>query len=240
MAEFGVRVLDHISPPNWTLEWSLPGWLGGALGLDASSVADLTLANVLGLAYIKLQDDLSDDEVGEDDRQAARCCRRCSTGNGCWFTPDSSRAVRHSGVISNGIWRSGYGRPGPAARSTPKPWAAWGEEDLLVLGHRGAPLKICAAGAVPVGATGRADPALESALDHLLIGAVLLDHALDWAGDLAADRHNAFVAYASVLAADGRASGGQPAGRCGGASWLARRDSPTSACCAASSQPRRR
>ena len=40
-------------------------------------------------------------------------------------------------------------------------------------------------------------PQLESALDLLLIGAVLLDHALDWAEDLAAGRYNAFVASAS-------------------------------------------
>ena len=27
LAEFGVRLLDRIAPPNWHSEWSLPGWL---------------------------------------------------------------------------------------------------------------------------------------------------------------------------------------------------------------------
>jgi hypothetical protein len=78
-----------------------------------------------------------------------------------------------------------------------KPWAAWGEEDLLILGQRGAPLKICAAAACLLAQRAELIPQLESTLDHLLIGAVLLDHALDWAEDLAAGRYNAFVAYTS-------------------------------------------
>ena len=71
LADCGGRLLDRISPPNWALEWSLPGWLGNAHRLDTPTIADLTLANVFGLAYVKLQDDLLDGEVGGDDRQAA-------------------------------------------------------------------------------------------------------------------------------------------------------------------------
>ena len=71
LVEGSPRLLERISPPNWTLEWSLPGWLGDVVGLSAALTANLTLANVYGLAYVKLQDDLIDDEVGEGDRQAA-------------------------------------------------------------------------------------------------------------------------------------------------------------------------
>ena len=199
LAEFGVRLLDRIAPPNWTLEWSLPGWLGGALGPDASSVADLTLANVLGLAYIKLQDDLSDGEVGQDDRQAAallsavlhRKWLLVYTGLFPGGSPFWGYFERYMTQWVRATWASRQGHV--------KPWAAWGEEDLLILGHRGAPLKICAAAACLLAQRAELIPQLETALDHLLTGAVLLDHALDWSGDLAADRPNAFVAYASAL-----------------------------------------
>jgi hypothetical protein len=193
-----VRLLDRIAPPNWTLEWSLPGWLGSALGSDASNVADLTLANVLGLAYIKLQDDLSDSEVGQDDRQAAlllsavlhRKWLLVYTGLFPGGSPFWGYFERYMTQWVRATWAS--------RQKHAKPWAAWGEKELLVLGHRGAPLKICAACAGLLAQREGLIPHLESALDHLLTGAVLLDHALDWSGDLAAGRHNAFVAYASA------------------------------------------
>ncbi len=91
VAEMGRRVLNRITPPNWTLEWSLPGWLGGTLGLGAPAIASLTLANVLGLAFVKLQDDLLDGEIEDED----------------------------SGSISNRTWCSGHRRRWPAARGGP-------------------------------------------------------------------------------------------------------------------------
>ena len=197
LTEFGARLLACSAPPNWTLEWSLPAWLGGALELDASSVADLTLANVFGLAYIKLQDDLLDGEVGGDDRQAALLLS--SVLHRKWL-------LVYSGLFPGDslFWRyfeqymTQWVRATWASRQEhSKPWAAWGEEDWLILGQRGAPLKICAAAACLLAQRSEQIPQLESALDHLLTGAVLLDHALDWAEDLAAGRCNAFVAYAS-------------------------------------------
>ena len=218
LADCGRRLLDRISPPNWTLEWSLPGWLGNAHGLDTSTIADLTLANVFGLAYIKLQDDLLDGEVGGDDRQAALLLS--SVLHRKWL-------LVYSGLFPGGslFWRyfeqymTQWVRATWASRQEhSKPWAAWGEEDLLILGQRGAPLKICAAAACLLAQRAELIPQLESALDHLLIGAVLLDHALDWAEDLAAGQVQRFCRLCVWLAADGRASGGQPPGGCGGAS----------------------
>jgi hypothetical protein len=199
LADCGRCLVDRISPPNWTLEWSLPGWLGSVHGLDTSTIADLTLANVFGLAYIKLQDDLSDGDVGEDDRQAAlllstvlhRKWLLVYTGLFPGDSPFWGYFEQYMVQWVRATWAS--------RQEHFKSWAAWGEEELSILGQRGAPLKICAAAACLLTQRAELIPRLESALDHLLIGAVLLDHALDWAEDLAAGRYNAFVASASTL-----------------------------------------
>ena len=199
LVEGSARLLERISPPNWTLEWSLPGWLGDVVGLSAALTANLTLANVYGLAYIKLQDDLIDDEVGEGDRQAAlllsavlqRKWLLAYTG----LFPGGSRFwdffERYVAQWVAATWRS--------HQPSPRAFRDFDEVDLRGLGERGSPLKSCAAAACLLTQQEDLLPQLESALDHLLIGAVLLDHALDWADDLAAGRYNAFVAYASAL-----------------------------------------
>ena len=199
LAGLGMRLLDRISPPNWTLEWSLPGWLGSALGLSAPTIADLTLANVYGLAYVKLQDDLIDGEVVEDDQQVAlllatvlyrewlRVYTRLFLGESpFWGFFERYMAQWVAATLRN------RGSPNKAFRD-------YNAADLRGLGERGAPLKICAAAACLLAQREGLIPQLDSALDHLLTGAVLLDHALDWSGDLAAGRYNAFVAYASAL-----------------------------------------
>lgn len=202
VGEFAARMLDRLSPPNWTLEWSLPGWLGASLGLPPPMVVDLTLANVFGLAYIKLQDDLIDHEIGDGDRPCALLLStalhrqwllvyaRLLPGESCFWDRFESYMAQ---------WAE-------ATLKSRQPWSrsftAWTAEDFLDLGHRGAPLKSCAAAAcVLVGQEGLM-PQLETLLDHLLIGAVLLDHAIDWSDDLAQGHYNAFVAYGSSLPQD--------------------------------------
>ncbi|QLQ08065.1 MAG: hypothetical protein HZY76_20075 [Anaerolineae bacterium] len=58
----------------------------------------------------------------------------------------------------------------------------------------------------------------ETALDRLLAGAVLLDHAVDWSDDLEGGHFNAFVAYCSSLPQSPlhRAANRRRAGRTGG------------------------
>ena len=80
-----------------------------------------------------------------------------------------------------------------------KPFSAYDEADFLLLGHRGAPVKICAVASCILAGREALLPDIESALDALMIGAVLLDHAADWREDLRVGRPNAFVAYASSL-----------------------------------------
>ena len=159
LADCGRRLLDRISPPNWTLEWSLPGWLGNAHGLDTSTIADLTLANVFGLAYIKLQDDLLDGEVGGDDRQAALLLS--SVLHRKWllvytgFFPGDSPFWRYFEQYMTqwvrATWASrqehvqALGRLGRGRFAHPRP-SRRAAEDLRCRG-------------LPVGATGRADSA---------------------------------------------------------------------------------
>jgi hypothetical protein len=145
LVESGMRLLDRISPPNWTLEWSLPGWLGDALALAAPAVIDLTLANVVGLAYIKLQDDLIDGEMADDDQRAALLLsavlhRKWLLAYTALFPSDSPLWGYFERYMTQWV--------GAELRSPPvKAFRDYDEADLRGLGERGAPLKICAAAA---------------------------------------------------------------------------------------------
>lgn len=198
VGELARRVLDRIAPPNWALEWSLPGWLGSTLGLGAPAVAGLTLANVFGLAFVKLQDDLLDGEVADDDRPVAQVlaavlhrkwllvyARQLPGESPFWDDFDSYMVQWAQATLAS---RQGWSRP----------FVDWTDEELLTLGWRGAPLKSCAAAACRLTHRYELIPPLAAALDRLLIGAVLLDHAVDWSADLVQGRPNAFVAYCSL------------------------------------------
>ena len=63
LAAAAVAWLDGIRPPKWALEWSLPFWLGESFHLPGPATRGLVLSNVLGLAYIRLQDALADGET---------------------------------------------------------------------------------------------------------------------------------------------------------------------------------
>ena len=197
LAECGGRLLDRVSPPSWTLEWSLPGWLGDTLGLSAAAAAALTLANVYGLAYIKLLDDLIDNETTAGDQRTALLLstvlhRRWLLAYTTLFSGTSPFWGYFERYMTQ--WVSAELQSPPAGNLRDS-----AETDLRGLGERGAPLKICAAAACLLTQREALLPLLESALDHLLIGAVLLDHALDWRADLAGGRYNAFVACATSL-----------------------------------------
>lgn len=199
LADAGRRVLDQIATPNWTLEWYLPRWLGETFGLQPDLSHALVLSNVFGLAYIRLQDDLVDGEVDQASwkptillasalyHQALLHYIRLFEGKSpFWGYLEQFMAQWLRATLSSNE---------PPATD----FRSYAEEDFLRLAERGAPLKICCAGACLL--AGREDviPILTSAVDHFLVGAVLLDHACDWADDLAAGRYNAFVAYASPL-----------------------------------------
>jgi hypothetical protein len=199
LADAGRRVLDRISTPNWTLEWYLPRWLSETFGLQPDVTRALVLSNVYGLTYIRLQDDLVDGEVDQASWKP---------------TILLAGALYHQAMlhyIRLFEWKSpfwGYFKQfmaqwQRATLSSNEPpatdFGSYEEADFLRLAERGAPLKICCAGACLLAEQEEVIPTLTSAMDHLLVGAVLLDHAHDWTDDLAAGRYNVFVAYASPL-----------------------------------------
>ena len=71
LTDDGKRVLDRISSSGWTLEWRLPRWLGDAFGLQSDVSRALVLANVYGLGYVRLQDDLVDGDLCTGCRRSA-------------------------------------------------------------------------------------------------------------------------------------------------------------------------
>ena len=198
LADAGRRVLDRITTPNWTLECYLPRWLGDAFDLRPDVSRALVLSNVYGLAYIRLQDDLVDGEVDQASRKSAILL------TSALYHQAMLRYIRLFG------WRSpfwGYFEQFMAQwrratlSSNERPasnFQSYQEADFLRLAERGAPLKICCAGACLLADQEEVIQILTSVVDHLLVGAVLLDHARDWADDLTAGRYNAFVAYASL------------------------------------------
>jgi hypothetical protein len=191
--------LETIRPPQWTLEWSLPFWLGAAFRLPSETTRRLVLSNVLGLAYIRLQDALIDRETLEIQPALAPLLstllyQRWIQAYIDLFGGDQRFWASLTRYLSEWLeaTASSNEMPGHAFHD-------YGADDFLRLAHRGAPLKVCAAGACLLAGRDDALPALADAIDHLLVGAVLLDHAQDWSDDLVAGRYNAFVAYASPL-----------------------------------------
>ncbi len=74
-------------------------------------------------------------------------------------------------------------------------FSSFTEADFLRMGHRFSLLKTC--GVASCLLAGRHDciGPLSSAVDHILVGVVLMDDAFDWLSDLQQGRYNAFVAY---------------------------------------------
>lgn len=76
--------------------------------------------------------------------------------------------------------------------------AVW-RVSLLEQASRGAFLKVVCAAACLLGGREEAIPVFANALDHLMVGVVMLDDLFDWVDDLDGSRRNVLVAYCSVL-----------------------------------------
>ena len=193
------QLFDRLIPVQWPVEWHLPWWLGRDFDLPADDVEVLTLCNLFGLGYVRLQDAILDERASQAGRRSQRrladalhdqAMRRLGDlfGDQAEFWGRRNEAMRQ--------WQLALsdGEQAPARR-----FADWSESDFLLLAWRGAPIKITAVGACLLADRSDAVPVLLDALDHLLTAQVLLDHLDDWPADLAAGRFNAFVAFLSDL-----------------------------------------
>ena len=178
---------DRLDSDRWTLEWQLPLWLGGAFGLDPRVARRLATGDVLGLASIRLADDLADGEVPAGDVAAAR--RLASALYDAALVPYRELLAGDSPFWSQldgwmAAWRLATDRAalGPAGRGLSGQLAA-----------RGAPLRIPALAVCLLTEREPAFDTLERCLDHALRAMVRYDHACDWREDLAAGRWNAFA-----------------------------------------------
>lgn len=195
----GQQLLARMAPANWTLEWGLPLWLGCAFDLDPASARTMAVCNVFGLGYVRLQDDLLDESWEPGTKATKRClgnllyrqamqryARLFSQHTRFWDYLDQYMAQWLQATIQSNQ---------PAKTD----FHAFDDDDFALLAARGAPLKIGCAGVCLLAAQPAALPTLTQALEYWLTASVLLDHVHDWEADLAADRYNTFVAYASPL-----------------------------------------
>jgi hypothetical protein len=181
----------RIQPGQWELEWYLPLWLGKRLGVDHERSIAMVLGNVLGLASLRLQDDVRDGEVDAFERERANrlsgALYRLAVAEYRALLPPSSPFWLELELRMAEWQRAADADVSPAS----------GGAALYRLASRGAPLKLCARAMVEL--TSRQDmwPRLSRCLDNALSAMVLFDHACDWQEDLAGGRPNAFAAAAS-------------------------------------------
>lgn len=200
LADDAEQALARISPAQWLPEWGLPLWLGETFGLPPEAARTLALCNVFGLAYVKLQDDLYDDEIAPSAQKRtlilanlayqqalARYARLLGGYPSFWATLDTAMARWSQAMLAN--------------KETPaRAFIAYQAEDFQRLAQRGAPLHIGMVGTCLLAGRADAIPLLRGALDDFLIASVLMDHAHDWVDDLAAGRYNTFLAHACFCA----------------------------------------
>lgn len=197
-----LRVLHRLDPARWALEWHLPWWLGAELQLDTTLSRELVLSNILGLASIRLRDDLLDGDVDSGDALAvpqlsAALYEAAIDVYRSLFPPSSELWVELAMRMAE--WRA-------AVADNAAPPRADADPDAIArhLARRGAPLKVSAFAVCLLAGWTDVYPTLARGLDHALAAMVLYDHLCDWQDDLAAGRWNAFALEknrAEVLAA---------------------------------------
>lgn len=177
-----IRLLERLPPGRWTLEWYLPWWLGQAFGLDREVSTEIVLSTLLGLGWIRLQDDLADGDVRLEDLAAARTL---------------SAGLYEAALVP---YRARFGPTSPfwgRLDQWMREWERATRNDAYLLAGRGAPLKIPAYAVCLLADRQDVFPVLERCLDEALEALVLFDHVGDWEADLDAGRWNAFVAALS-------------------------------------------
>jgi len=185
---------DRLDPQHWALEWNLPRWLGQAYGLEARLSEEICLSNVLGLASIRLRDDLADGELpaATEAPAAVRMSDR--------LYEDALAVYRHTFEPGSVFWTH--------LQERMREWRAATVDggSASQLASRGAPLKISAFAVCLLTARQDRFPLIDRCLDHALAAMVRYDHMVDWRADLTARRWNAFVASMKKTGNGGQAS----------------------------------
>jgi hypothetical protein len=191
----GSRLLAEHGPAQWPVEWHLPWWLAASLGLAEANWRALTVCNLLGLGYVRIQDRLAEGGgmLAGGDAVLAAACYELALAELARLFPATPDFWQYRRLFMAQWLRALSDDRAPISR----PFDSWQEQDLAWLAWRGAPLKISAVGACLLAVRSDVIPTLTDALDQLLIAQVLLDHVDDWREDLSAGRFNAFVAYAT-------------------------------------------
>jgi hypothetical protein len=197
VAQLGLRLLQKLSPPQWALEWYLPKWLGDFYTLDPSITETLVLANLYGLVFIVLQDQVADE--GLDSAESVQAVCLGTALHHLWI-----RQYVHAFASSSSFWHyfdtymhEWTNATAASNRFPAQNFGAMMQQGAPLLAGRAAPLKICCAAACTLSQQEDQIPVLAAALDRLHLAAVLLDHVHDWRRDLAAGRYNTFVHFAS-------------------------------------------
>ncbi|MBA2275568.1 MAG: hypothetical protein H0W00_02565, partial [Chloroflexi bacterium] len=206
LRSLALRTLDRVGPQQWRLEWHLPWWLGDELGLPADVSREIVLSNVLGLASIRLEDDLIDGDIAADEIASAKALsialyREAVELYRSHFDDASLFWSRLDSYMTE--WRS--------ATSNAAPDTSHGRGDALVrrLARRGAPLKISALAVCLLADQEHRFLVVHRCLGWALAAMVLYDQFVDWEEDLAAGRWNAFVASAAPYPRAPSVSAGQ-------------------------------
>ena len=188
----------RLVPDLWPLEWHLPVWLGVGFGLDETVWQQLVHINLLGMAYVRLADDLADAALDEPQRAVKNLLGRR-------LLETSTELLRSLFLAESPFWRhyEAYLDQWRQAGESENLWRDGPRERLVTdwrwLAWRGAPGKITATAACLLAGRAAAIAPLELCVDHIMAATVLLDHADDWQEDLAGGQFNAYVTWLSGL-----------------------------------------
>lgn len=180
-----LQLRGRLAPERWRLEWHLPWWVGRSFGLDAARCFELSVSSVLGLAAVRLRDDIADAELDGADPAAAAAW---SEG----LLDAALETYRARVPDESEFWPFVASVLGPESPAAPVSGSV-SVSDGADLARRGAPLKVPAFAVCLLADRSDAFPFLARCLDHALTALVLYDHAADWEADLAAGRANAFA-----------------------------------------------
>lgn len=199
LAEAAEQQIDRLPPQRWLLEWGLPLWLGECFGLKDEPALTLAVCNLLGLTYVRIQDDLADGELPAPNGPLTMAlaavafqqaivyyARLLGSDERFWAALELRLNQWSQAMMASPNLPPGFG----AQPDLPA---------LRRLAYAGAPVHIGLVAACLLSHHEGDLARLGAALEDWLLANVLLDHARDWAADLEAGRYNYFIAHSTPI-----------------------------------------